>query len=99
MMLGQALGVHAPGERLLLDALPVAHHLLLAHGRGVAALRAAGARSVGTANSHSPVWPASSSAADAEAARQYDVLWNRLFAAPVPLGRYPQGIAGGVPGP
>jgi beta-glucosidase len=77
----------------------VAHHLLLAHGRGVAALRAAGARSVGTANSHSPVWPASSSAADAEAARRYDVLWNRLFADPVLLGRYPEGIAEVMPGP
>jgi beta-glucosidase len=54
---------------------------------------------VGTANSHSPVWPASSSAADVEAARRYDVLWNRLFADPVLLGRYPEGIAEVMPGP
>jgi beta-glucosidase len=99
MLLGHALGVHAPGERLALDALPVAHHLLLAHGRGAAALRAAGARSVGTANSHAPVWPASSAAADVEAAGLYDVLWNRLFADPILLGRYPEGIAEVMPGP
>src|SRR4051795_2646966 len=99
MMLGHALGVHAPGERLLLDALPVAHHLLLAHGRGVAALRAVGARSVGTANSHTPVWPATSSDADVGAADLYDVRWTRVFADPILPGRYPEGIAEVMPGP
>ncbi|NDZ98657.1 family 1 glycosylhydrolase, partial [Streptomyces sp. SID10116] len=40
-LLGHALGQHAPGERLLFDALPAAHHQLLAHGLAVRALRAA----------------------------------------------------------
>ncbi len=98
-MLGHALGMHAPGQRLLFDALPVAHHLLLAHGRAVAALRAVGARSVGTATNHTPVWPASESEADRRAADLYDVLWNRLYADPVLLGRYPEGFAELMPGP
>lgn len=34
-LLGHALGVHAPGRSLLFDALPVAHHQLLAHGLAV----------------------------------------------------------------
>jgi beta-glucosidase len=97
-MLGHAVGAHAPGLRLMLDALPVAHHLLLGHGRAVAALRAAGARSVGTATNHSPAWPASADPADVAAAEQYDTLWNRLFADPVLLGRYPQGFAELMPG-
>ena len=37
---GHAFGVHAPGQALMLDALPTAHHQLLAHGLAVPALRA-----------------------------------------------------------
>ncbi|WP_435612678.1 GH1 family beta-glucosidase [Streptomyces sp. bgisy159] len=97
-LLGHALGTHAPGERLLFDALPAAHHQLLAHGLGVQALRAAGATDVGIANSHGPTWPASREQPDVEAADFYDLLLNRLFADPVLLGRYPDGIAELMPG-
>ena len=38
-----AIGEHAPGQALGFDALPVAHHLNLAHGLAVQALRANGA--------------------------------------------------------
>ena len=91
---GHASGHHAPGGTLGLAALPVAHHLLLGHGRAVQALRAQGARRVGAANNHSPVWAASDSADDTEAAARYDDLWNRLFADPMLLGRYPERFAG-----
>ncbi|MGA4842007.1 GH1 family beta-glucosidase [Streptomyces sp. G45] len=89
-LLGHALGQHAPGKRLLFDALPVAHHLLLGHGLAVAALRAAGARDIGVANSHGPTWPASDAPQDREAADLYDVLLNRLFSDPLLTGRYPE---------
>jgi beta-glucosidase len=98
-MLGYALGVHAPGRRLLFDALPAAHHLLLAHGRAVQALRATGARSIGTATNHTPVWAASGSSEDKEAAAFYGLLWNRLFADPVLRGTYPEGLESAMPGP
>ncbi|MEV5997853.1 GH1 family beta-glucosidase [Streptomyces griseomycini] len=97
-LLGHALGTHAPGERLMFDALPVAHHQLLAHGLAVRALRAAGAAEVGITNSHGPTWPASPEPADVEAADFYDVLLNRLFADPVLLGAYPEGIGEMMPG-
>ncbi|HEX6878533.1 MAG TPA: GH1 family beta-glucosidase [Nocardioidaceae bacterium] len=97
--LGYGLGMHAPGKRLLFDALPVAHHLLLGHGVAVRALREAGAQSVGTANNHTPVWAATDSAEDREAAMAYGALWNRLFAEPMLLGRYPHGYEAGMPGP
>ncbi len=97
-LLGHALGTHAPGRKLLFDALPVAHHQLLAHGQAVRALRAAGARDVGIANSHGPTWPASQEQADLEAAGFYDVLLNRLFADPLLLGEYPDGIGELLPG-
>ncbi|WP_121746949.1 GH1 family beta-glucosidase [Streptomyces sp. E2N166] len=97
-LLGHALGAHAPGRKLLFDALPVAHHQLLAHGLAVRALRASGAAGIGIANSHGPTWPASDETADREAADFYDVLLNRLFADPVLTGRYPDGIGELMPG-
>jgi len=97
-LLGHALGAHAPGKQLLFDALPVAHHQLLAHGLAVRALRAAGVTDIGVANSHGPTWPASEEQADVEAAEFYDVLLNRLFADPLLLGAYPDGIGELMPG-
>jgi len=97
-LLGHALGAHAPGRQLLFDALPVAHHQLLAHGLAVRALRTAGATDIGIANSHGPTWPASGEAADVEAAGFYDLLLNRLFADPLLLGQYPEGLGELMPG-
>jgi beta-glucosidase len=98
-LLGYALGRMAPGETLMFEALPAVHHLLLGHGRAVAALRATGAREVGTATNHSPMWPASQEPADLAATEMADTLWNRLFADPILLGRYPEGFAELMPGP
>ncbi|NYV78592.1 family 1 glycosylhydrolase [Streptomyces sp. UH6] len=97
-VLGHALGVHAPGRTLMFDALPAAHHQLLAHGLAVRALRAAGATDVGIAASHSPTRPLSAREEDLAAAEFYDVLMNRTFSDPLLLGRYPDGLAELMPG-
>lgn len=97
-LLGHALGVHAPGRRLMFDALPVAHHQLLAHGLAVRALRAAGTGDIGIANSHGPTWAASEKPEDRQAAEFYDLLLNRLFSDPLLIGRYPEGIGELMPG-
>ncbi|MEV0230522.1 GH1 family beta-glucosidase [Nonomuraea sp. NPDC050786] len=89
MAYGYAMGIHAPGQALLTDALPAAHHQLLAHGLATRALRAAGARQVAITNNCTPVWPASQQEADLKAADAYDILHNRLFNDPVLLGKYP----------
>ena len=94
---GYALGFHAPGRSLMLDALPTAHHQLLGHGLATAALRAAGAGQVTITNNYAPAWPASDSEADTTAARAYDILHNRLFTDPVLLGRYPDLSPFGLP--
>jgi beta-glucosidase len=91
-LLGYALGMHAPGKALMFDALPAAHHLLLGHGLATQALRSAGAAAVGSANNHAPMWPASDSDADRAAADLFDTVWNRIFADPMLLGRYPEGF-------
>ena len=93
---GYGLGTHAPGRKLMLDAVPAAHHQLLGHGLAAAALRAAGARQVATTNNYSPAWPATDSAADLAAAAAYDILHNRLFTDPLLLGAYPDLSAFGL---
>jgi beta-glucosidase len=98
-LIGYAVGGHAPGKQLGFEALPVAHHQLLAHGRAVQALRAGGASNIGIASNHSPTWPASDSAEDVEAAGLYDNLINWMFVDPIVLGEYPNGIGDGMPGP
>jgi beta-glucosidase len=98
MAFGYALGMHAPGQALMLRALPAAHHQLLGHGLAASALRAAGARQVAITNNHSPAWPATDDPADVAAARAYDTMHNRLFADPLLLGRYPDLSAFGIDG-
>ncbi len=98
-LMGHAIGIHAPGLTLGFDALPVAHHVNLAHGLATQALRAHGARQVGTANNHMPVRAASDSTADTEAAALFDDLWNWMYADPMLLGHYPGGYADLMPGP
>ncbi|MGK4579367.1 GH1 family beta-glucosidase [Kitasatospora sp. HPMI-4] len=93
---GYALGTHAPGRTLMFEALPAAHHQLLAHGLAASILHGRGLE-VMLSNNLTPVWPASDSAGDVAAAQAYDVLHNRLFTDPVLLGRYPDLSALGVP--
>ena len=77
-----------PPQGELLDCLPAAHHLLLAHGRAAIALAPA-ATSVGCANNHAPIWPASDDDADVGMSKIFDALWNGTFLEPMLLGRYP----------
>ncbi|HEX4931746.1 MAG TPA: family 1 glycosylhydrolase, partial [Gemmatimonadaceae bacterium] len=93
--LGHHNGEHAPGLTDPHQALIVAHHVLLSHGRAVATLRAQvrDAR-VGIALNLNPAYPASPSEADREAARHYDAFFNRWYLDPVFRGRYPEdGVA------
>lgn len=99
-LLGYALGEHAPGKKLLFDALPAAHHQLLAHGLAVGSLRAAGASDIGIAVSHTPVWTAGESDEDRFGAGLYDTVSNWLFADPLLTGAYPdENFAALMPGP
>ncbi|MFF3327662.1 GH1 family beta-glucosidase [Streptomyces sp. NPDC002889] len=99
-LLGYALGEHAPGKQLLFDALPAAHHQLLAHGLAVQALRAAGADNIGLAVSHSPVRTAGTSEEDRFGAELYDTVTNWMFADPILTGAYPdENFAALMPGP
>ncbi|HKS47718.1 MAG TPA: GH1 family beta-glucosidase [Amycolatopsis sp.] len=92
--LGYASGVHAPGRQEPEAAAAAAHHLLLAHGLGLAEIRryAPTAQAGITLNPY-PVHPVDpDSPEDRDAARRIDNLQNRLFFDPVLLGRYPEDL-------
>jgi beta-glucosidase len=92
--LGYGSGVHAPGRTEPAASLRAAHHLNLAHGRAVAALRAAlpgDAQLSVTLNLHE-VRPLSESLADGEAARRIDAVGNRIFTGPILRGTYPDDL-------
>ncbi|MEN3535919.1 GH1 family beta-glucosidase [Microbispora sp. ZYX-F-249] len=83
---GYASGRHAPGVTDPAAAFTAAHHLMLAHGLGVQALRAGGAESVSLTLNLTPIL------GDAEPARLIDGLANRLFLDPVLRGEYPADV-------
>jgi beta-glucosidase len=87
---GHLEGRHAPGVRDEATAVTALHHLLLAHGLGVEALRAAGVTGqVGiTCNLTSP-HPATARQEDIDAARRLDLYENRMFLDPLFRGAYP----------
>jgi beta-glucosidase len=88
---GHMEGRHAPGAKDEATALTVAHHLLLAHARGLEVIRAlAPSAKAGITLNLSDVLPASESAADAAAANHVDLFENRVFLAPLFRGSYPQ---------
>ncbi|WP_156726584.1 GH1 family beta-glucosidase [Streptomyces apocyni] len=92
--LGYGSGVHAPGRTEPVAALRAAHHLNLAHGLGVQALRAAlPARArIGISLNPSAVRPLTASAEDLDAQRRIDALANRVFTGPLLKGTYPQDL-------
>jgi beta-glucosidase len=92
--LGYASGKHAPGRTEPSAAIAAVHHLLLAHGLGMAAIRElAPSADAGLTLNLFPVEPADpESPADVDAARRIDGLQNRIFLDPVLCGSYPQDL-------
>ena len=93
-LLGYLWGLHAPGIADERAALRAMHHINLAHGSSVAAMRALAPQvKYGTIPNLHPVRPVSASTADATAAQNLDVLWNRGFRDVLIKGAYPQRLA------
>jgi len=89
--LGYGSGAHAPGVMDGAKALAAVHHLNLAHGLAVRAIREVlpGAQCSITLNLH-VIRP--SGATGAEAARRIDGLANRVFLGPLLDGEYPADV-------
>ncbi len=90
---GYLHGAHAPGHRSHFEAPIAAHNLMRAHGAGVEALRAEGARKVGLVVNIEPKYAASDSASDIAAQRRAEGYMNRQYLDAAVLGSYPTELA------
>lgn len=89
-MLSHQMGLHAPGIKDWRTALSASHHLLLSHGLAVPILRECSPNAeVGITLNLTPTVPASRSAADIDAARNFDGYFNRWFLDPLFGRHYP----------
>ena len=88
--LGYGSGVHAPGHTDPGEALRAAHHLNLAHGLGVQAIRSEQAKAIVSVvcNLHA-ILPASDSPADIAAAERLRRVGNDIWTGPMLGGHYP----------
>ena len=87
--LGYGSGAHAPGRTDLRAAVAAAHHLNLAHGLALAAIRRASLTArVGISNIVTEILPRTASDEDAAAVTRLDAVSNRVFLDPVYLGEY-----------
>jgi len=93
-LFGYGLGEQAPGISDSISLLQAIHHVNLAHGAAVDALRAGviGA-SIGAIHNWQPCRPVSTNPRDLRAAQQLDAYWNGAFPDPQLLGRYPPLLA------
>ena len=90
---GYIWGHHAPGRRDEPAAYLVAHHLQLAHGLAVRALRATGLPArIGAALNLHPCYPADNTAETKEATQLYDGYENRLYLDSILRGSYPADV-------
>jgi beta-glucosidase len=93
-LFGHGLGEHAPGIKGLHNMLAAVHHLNLAQGLGIAALRAERADlRVGTILSLQPARAASERAEDRRAAERFDAVWNGACLDPLMTGAYREPVA------
>jgi beta-glucosidase len=100
-VLGHVLGEHAPGLKGAANLGPVIHHLNLAQGLGIKALRAErDDLSVGTTMALQPARAEAAPLAfwNRPAADGFDALWNGAFLDPLFEGTYPA-AASAIVGP
>lgn len=89
--LGYQTGTHAPGLASRAYGKKAAHHLLLAHGLALRALRANSPDTLnGIVLNFTPFYGASDSPADQQAARLADDTDNHWYLRPLLEGRYPE---------
>lgn len=87
--LSHVLGAHAPGLRDIRAGARATHHILLAHGLSVAALRAEGLGNIGAVVNLEAAIPADDSTEAAAATARFDAVTNRLYLDPIFHARYP----------
>lgn len=90
--LGYETAQFAPGLTSRAVAAQVSHHLMMAHGAAIQAMRAVTQTQLGVVLNHTPAFPAEPSEADRRAARIDDGLNVRWYMDPIFRGQYPADV-------
>ena len=90
--LSHMLGCHAPGYRDQRAAARAMHHVPLAHGLAIQALRAQGQKNLGIVLNMERATPADDSAEAAEAAHNWDSIYTKWFCESLFKGTYPADV-------
>jgi beta-glucosidase len=93
-LFGYVFGWHPPASSEITHFYKAIHHVNLAHGAAIDALRAKVPRaSLGCIHNVQPARPVGQSREDVAAAGMLDAIWNKAFPHPQILGRYPGRLA------
>jgi beta-glucosidase len=94
--LSHFLGHHAPGLRDIRAAARAMHHVLLAHGRAIQAMRGLGLSNLGAVMNFEYSAPTDDSAEARRRAQLYDGIYNRWFVGGVFRRAYPEDALEGL---
>lgn len=94
--LSHFMGHHAPGLRDIRAAARAMHHVLLAHGTAIQAMRGLGMGNLGAVCNFEYAEPADDSPAAARAAATYDAIYNRFFLSGLFNRCYPEDVLDGL---
>ncbi len=94
--LSHFLGHHAPGLRDIRATARAMHHVLLAHGTAIQAMRGLGMNNLGGVFNFEWATPADDSPAAIKAAELYDGYYNRWFLGGVFKKEYPANVLEGL---
>lgn len=94
--LGHFEGVHAPGLRDIRATARAVHHVLLAHGTAIEALRALGLSNLGAVVNLEYALPNANGVPEATAAARHDALYNQTFLSALFHKRYPDFVLEGL---
>jgi beta-glucosidase len=94
--LSHFLGHHAPGLRDIRATARAMHHVLLAHGTAIEAMRAMGMSNLGAVFNFEYSQPADDGDAARAAAALHDAYYNRFFLDGVFKGTYPDEVLAGL---
>jgi beta-glucosidase len=94
--LSHFMGIHAPGLRDIRAAARAMHHILLAHGLAVQALRGMGQPNLGIVLNFDHAAPASQKPEDQVASDLWDGIFNRWFIEGITRQAYPANVLEGL---
>jgi len=94
--LSHFMGQHAPGVRDIRATARAMHHVLLAHGHAIEAMRSLGMENLGAVCNFEYAAPADETPEAAAAARRYDGIYNRWFRSGLFRQEYPEDVLEGL---